>query len=335
MKRWMGLIVLLLCIPSFSFAEFYEKDQMFIYKVSPYTEVLTSEEIVQFTAQMSHAALVSIMESMVKKKVFPESIATVEDVEKLRKANQDVDTLVIYLNRLIEEQRSQKGSFSLPDLLPDAFMVFGGKKLSVNVGAGVGGSISLGVILMPVFIEKYSQRTGELVDEYFNVRFAVVGWGNGDIGVALGGGSSLSIGLGAIWDLNDAFVNPEQFWGAGLGSSWSPLVLGAGVNAKVGFLSNWDMPGWLDFAYLTAGLEVGAKIEVSSPRLNFTTFFSGAKIMSLLESSQKRAFEAALREMSKKIDLVFVELNKQRDATMGKDLDPKERRKDLEALQNP
>ncbi|MCB0390471.1 MAG: hypothetical protein KDD58_04230 [Bdellovibrionales bacterium] len=335
MKILTILFVSVLSLPSVSWAEYFEKDQLFIYKIQPYTEVLTNEEIVEFTAKLSQAALVSVLESMVEHKVFPENIASIEDVDKLRKANNEVETLVLYLNKLIEEQRKQKGRFSLPDMLPDAFMVFGGKKLSINIGGGVGGAVSLGVIFMPVFIEKYDQRSGVLVDEYFSVKMGVVGWGNGDIGVALGGGSRFAVGLGAIWDLNDAFVNPDQFWGAGMGASWSPLVLGAGVNAKVGFLSNWDMPGWVDFAYITAGLEVGASIEVSSPRLNFTTFLSGERIMTLLESSQKKAYEAALRELSRKMDLVFVELNKQKEVLLNQNIDPKDKNKDSEELKKP
>ncbi|MCB0355777.1 MAG: hypothetical protein KDD40_02160 [Bdellovibrionales bacterium] len=335
MRFLVALFLAVIGVSSIGQAELYEKDQMFIYKISPYTEVLSEEEIVQFTATLSHAALVSVMESMVTKQVFPESVATIEDVERLRRANKDVDSLVLYLNRLIEEQRAQKGRFSLPDLVPDAFMVFGGKKLSINVGAGVGGSLSLGVILMPVYIEKYSQKTGKLEDEYFSVRFAIVGWGNGDVGAGLGGGSSFRIGLSAIWDLNDAFLSPDQFWGAGLGASWSPLVLGMGVNAKVGFLSNWDMPGWLDFAYISAGLEVGAKVEVSSPRLNFSTFISGARIMSMLESSQKKALEAAMREMSKKFDLIFIEINKQREEIQKIKADTSDQKEEPRALLNP
>jgi hypothetical protein len=236
-------------------AEFYEKDQHYIYKIRPYTEVLTDKQIVTFTAKLTHVALMSVMESMVENHVFPESILSIKDIDKLRKANQDVESLVVYLNKLVEEQRAEKGRFALPDLMPDALLVFGGKKLSLNLGASIGGSISLGVVLMPVFIEKYDLRSGQLADEYFSVKMSVVGWTNGDIGAAVGTpGSALRIGLGAIWDLNNSFVAPDQFWGAGLGASWSPIVLGAGVNAKVGVVSNWELPGWVDFMYMSAAL---------------------------------------------------------------------------------
>ncbi len=311
MSRFLSAILTaLIFFVSTAQAEFYEKDQLYIYKIRPYSEVLSSKEIVEFTAKISHVALVSVMESMVEHKIFPESIASVQDIERLRKANDEVETLVAYLNKLIQEQRAEKSRFTLPDLLPDAFLVFGGKKLSLNIGAGVAGAVSLGVVMMPVFVEKYSIRTGQLEDEYFSVKMGIVGWANGDAGVAVGGGSALQVGIGAIWDLNDSFVNPEQFWGAGLGTSWSPLVLGAGINAKVGFVSNWDMPGWVDFAYLTAGMELGATIEVSAPKASFTSFFSGAKIMGLLESSQRKAFETALKDMGKRVDEVIIEIRK-------------------------
>lgn len=327
--------LLAILIQNVAQAEFFEKDQMYIYKVRPYSEVLSDEELIQFTAQISHVALVSVMESMVETKLFPSEIANVQDIEKLRKANKDVEILVAYLNRLVDEQREQNSEFSLPDVVPDAFMVFGGKKLSLNIGGGVGGSISLGVILMPVYVEQYSQRSGELVDDYFSVKAAVVGWTNGDVGFGVGGGTGVRIGVGAIWDLNDAYTRPDQFWGAGLGASWTPLTVGAGVNAKVGFLSNWDMPGWLDFAYLTAGLEIGATAEISSPRLNLTSFFSGAKIMSLLESSQRKAFEAALRELSKKMDMVFIEINKNNDRAAMKEKEGKAELNESEELAQP
>ncbi|MCB9026917.1 MAG: hypothetical protein H6625_11400 [Bdellovibrionaceae bacterium] len=331
MKFSLIIISLLVMLPSFSFAEFYEKDQAYIYKIRPYTEVLTEEELVVFTAKLSHVALVSVLESMVEHKVFPESIANIDDINRLRRANDDVEALVIYLNRLIEEQRKEKGKFSLPDLMPDAFMITLGKKLSLSVGAALSGSLSLGVVLMPVFVEKYSQKTGELVDDYFNVRMGIVGITNGDAGVGMGGGSALRIGLGAIWDLNDSFVNPEQFWGAGVGASWSPIVLGAGLNAKVGFLSNWDMPGWLDFAYISAAVEVGANIEVSTPRVNFTSVFSGAKLMAMLESSQKKLMEASFKDLGKKLDTLFTEINKQNEeiANLKNELKKKNEEKEL------
>ena len=84
-------------------------------------------------------------------------------------------------------------------------------------------------------------------------------------------------------------------------------------------MRQWDLPGWIDFAYATVGLEIGMTAEISSPRANVTSIFSGAKLMAMMESSQKKAFEKALREMSQKLEHVYVELEKSKQNKMDEE----------------
>ena len=108
------------------------------------------------------------------------------------------------------------------------------------------------------------------------MRTSVVVWPAADAGFGLGGGIRSRVGVGFIWG-NDNFLEPSQFWGAGPGVSWSPVTLGVGVNVKVGVLANWEMPGWVDFSYATAALEIGPTAELG-------TFFCRASFVVVVVS---------------------------------------------------
>lgn len=320
MKQWALILIAAMSWGQWASAEYYERDGNYVYKVSPYTELWSSVDGVKVTARVAQKVLVSVIESMQEHRLLPEAVMNKSDLEKFRKNQSDMDHLVDYLNEFVREQRTHGGRLEKLDVLPDAIILFGGKKFSLGMGKSVGVSGSVGLVLMPVWVQKFDSVSGKLMEEGASLRSSIVVWPAADAGFGIGGGARARLGIGAIWDLNDAFVNPDQFWGAGLGTSWSPVVVGAGLNVKVGFLSNWKMPGWVDFAYAAASFEFGPTLEVGSPRINLTTVISGPAFMSLFDKQYEQAYGEVLRDMSRKLDQFM------RDA--GEQLPPKKGKKD-------
>jgi hypothetical protein len=313
MKR-AGLILLALVTwGSMASAEYYEREGSYLYKVTPYKELWTKVEGIKITSQVATQVLGSVIESMQNHKILPQGVMTRNDLEKFRRAQKEVDGLVDYLNEFVREQRARGGKFEPLDLVPDALILFGGKKFSFAIGQGAGISGTVGLVLMPVMVEKFDTMTGKMVHKGPSLRSSIVVWPTADAGFGLGGGPRLRVGIAAVWDLNDALTNPSQIWGAGMGTSWSPITVVGGVNVKAGFLSNWKMPGWVDFAYAAAAIEVGAVAEVGTPRINLTTMISGPAFMSMFDKSYEAAYNEVLREMARSLDRLMEETRQQEE----------------------
>lgn len=284
-------------------AEYYENDGKYIYRITPFSEMFKEQDAVKQTAEIAYRALFSVLDSMKAKQILPEEVATVGDIEKLRRSRDNVDALVEYLNGFVREQR-QRANYEMT-VVPSAFMIFGGGKLTLK---GISGSISAGAVVMPVYVDQINAQTGKVVDSYTSLRSALVAWPSGDVGMGLGGGSKARVGMGFIYDLNSAFMRPEDFWGAGLGVSFSTPALGWNWNAKSGFLSNTDLPGVLDFFYATAAIEFGPAAEVSTPRANMTVIMSGTEVLNAITGVQRKMMEEANKEMNRKLNDMMKEL---------------------------
>lgn len=302
MNRFFAITVALILGAPAAFAERYERQGNFILKVTPYKELLSSQEGIKVTAKVAQQVLVNVMGSLKEKNLIPDSIATREDLERYRKAQVDVDSLVDYLNDFVKEQRSRGTYFESADLAPSALIFFGGKKFSLNWGTGAGASASLGLVMMPVKIEKFDVVNKKKVDEFVSMRFSTVLWPSADVGFGVGGGARARVGVGFIWDLTHEFSYPDEFWGAGPGLSWSPVVIGAGINLKVGVISNNKLSGWVDFLYAAAALEFGPTVELGSPRINVTTVMSGPAIMSYFDKASQDAYMSTLKDISNRMD---------------------------------
>lgn len=300
-KRF-ALLALCAFVSSTATAEYYSQDTNYIYRETPYSEYIHQQDGIRDIAVMAHSAFLTALESLHKAKIFPEAVLSMDDIRQYKEAQGKIDDLVDYLNSFITEERKRPGAFDFVDLVPDAFMIFGGTGFSLNLGVGGGASAQLGVIIMPVKVEKYDKRTGQLVSTRPGVNLSLIGWPSGNLGFGAGGGGKLRVGAGVIWDLNDAFVRAEQFWGVGAGSSWTPVMAGAGINVKTGVVSNWEMPGWVDFAYATAAWEFGPAAEVTTPHINVTTFISGPAILGMLDRSSQKVMTDILKDMEKSMN---------------------------------
>lgn len=287
------------------FAEFYENDVSYVYKVTKYTELLSSDEGIQFTAKMAQKAMVNALEMLNKKGVVPESLLSTGDIEKFRSTQKELDTMTNYLTEFVKEQRARGSKLEWADALPDALMIFGGYKASLSIGAGLGASGVVGLVLMPVKVEKFNIRTGKLVDTYPSLRWNLVVWPSADVGLGVGGGARWRGGLAFIWDLNHSFVKPNQFWGGGLAGS-ANATFGIGVNLKAGFIGNWEKPENNYFFMLSTAGEFGPTAEAAA-RLNFTSIIKGEVFLDMISSKGKVAYQDMMKDMSKKMDEFFRE----------------------------
>ena len=216
-----------------------------------------------------------------------------------------MDGLISYLNDFVAEQRNKVTTFNLQ---PAAILIFGGRKFSYSIaGKSVGGSVSAGVVLMRVMVDKFDQRTGELVSSGQSVRASVVLWPAGDIGVGYGGGQRKRYGVGFIWDLTHAFMKPNQFWGPSAGVSWSPVTDLVGLNGKVGILSNSELPNKIDFVYATVAQEWGPTEAISAPHGNGTMVFTADQLMGIFNHSQDALFAQKLKDIESSMNQYFRE----------------------------
>lgn len=304
----LGVIVFLFILWSpFGFSTSYERDGQYLYRTQIYTELWSRSENVVVTAKIAHRVMVSIIDSLIKNRILPDKVMSREDLEKFRRYQENMDDLVFYLNDFIQEQRARGGKFEMVDSIPDALLLFGGHKFSINYGKGVGASAVIGLVIAPVWVTKIDMRTNKVVDQYASVRTAIVGWPTVDVGLGIGGGARMRVGLGAIWDLNKAFVKPDQFWGVGPAVSWSPVTAGVGLNVKAGVLSNWEMPGWIDFAFGAVSLEAGPTAELGTPRFNVTTIMKGEALMGIFEKSQQDLYRDQLKLIAREVDRLMRE----------------------------
>ena len=203
------------------------------------------------------------------------------------KTKQYVDLANDYVAWLLKNYQSQYG---LGTLLPDAFVLFGGGKLSMSLGVGLGTSLNLGAVVMPYCITKIDKET-KAVTKTFTFEVDVIGWGGPtDYGVGVGGGARLHFGVGLIWNLTKDldFYDPGQFHGYYYGQSRT-FVWGYGWNHKVGGIKAAST-NLLDFAYTSIAIEFGPGAEVSWHSNNYA-IIPASQLLGMLGSSFSHSYE--------------------------------------------
>lgn len=139
---------------------------------------------------------------------------------------------------------SQSSGIRLHNLIPNAFMIVGGGKVSGNYLVGLGASFNLGLVFMPKRVDRLKRETNE-VTHYYEVDWSVIGWPVVNLGGGAGAGARARGGLGLIWgDLNRA----NEFDGFTIGISASGVIGPVGGNIKAG-LVNFDSNSQNKFKY--------------------------------------------------------------------------------------
>lgn len=319
MKR-LGL--LLICAMFFgqgAFAEYYEREGNHIYRVRPYKELWSSIDGVKVTAQLARKHMFLVLENMVSKRILPEAVVSAKDLEKYREYQNQTDDLVGFLNEFVKEQRLRNPEFEKLDLIPNAVVLMVGGKVSIALGKGVGASGALGWVIMPVKVEKIDLTTNKLVEEYASIRSSLVFWPALDAGLGIGGGLVKRIGMAFVWG-DDTFVNPDQFWGGGIGASFSPVTVLAGGNFKIGSILNWKGP--TRFMYAMGSFDFGPIAEAGALRVNAAVVTSAPAVLSLFDRTSELAYNDEMRKMTRAMDQMMREkAAKARKGEAGEDFE--------------
>lgn len=240
-------------------ADVFTQDSQFIYKTLPLKGHLAKKRNVTLLSQIGWTVLKNFLAGLDQRGILPNEIRTFEDLKAFENNEKDIGDAMATANRWIRSaQQTSPNFFSGWDTIPDAMMIYVGTKIAKNFGFGGGGSLSIGLIFLPVKVQQFSKATRKLIAEYSSVRLAPVAWISPDVGVGVtaGVGPRLRWGATLIWSANEAFTDPKMFTGLGVGVS-SSFFKFVGINLKAGVLNNLDMPGWIDFVYFSAGHEAG------------------------------------------------------------------------------
>lgn len=293
--------VYLVLTPKPAHATYYEQDSEFIYQITPYTEAIESSGYSPAIIETSLRVFQNFLIDLIESGDIPSNIETFEDLKQLRASDKDITLAMANLNEWIEQAKATAPGFlDQTDFFPDAFLVFGGGKFSANLGIGGGGSVTLGMVIMPVYVKKMSKFSGEVVDEYSSASASLVAWGSPDLGTGVGGGARGRVGFGLLWNTNSSFTRPDQFVGAGVGLS-TTLAAGVGLNLKAGILNNASMRDWVDFVYATAAWEFGAVAEASL-HINGTVILPVSAILRVFDSSTQSIFNEKMDDLERELE---------------------------------
>lgn len=261
-------------LPLSAHATVVKQDGRFIYEITPLTQMMSDNNQLALVMETSTRVLSKLVSEMSEKGLIPEDIETIDDIRQLERTNREIESQLDTLNGWIRASKQRTPFFNKWDLVPDAFMVFVGGKISGGLGLSKGVSLTIAAVIMPVHIRQYDKISGEIT-ERVSFPVSLVALGAPQFGGGIGGGLSARVGVGLIWGNTKLFVDPAQFKGPGAGLAGSFMTpmpipfLGGGMSWKLGALIN-DMHGRpninLTYAMLSldAGVAAGAEIHVNA-----------------------------------------------------------------------
>ncbi len=302
--------VLVLVMSQSLSASVFEQDARYVYQVTPYTEAMKSTEDAELVLKTSVGIFQNYLQSLGEKGLVPTEILNFDDLKKVTESEKGIENAINTLNAWIKKVKAKSPvELSGLELLPDAFLVFGGGKMSANLGIGGGGSINIGAVIMPVWIKKIEKVSGLVVDEYLTARTAIVGWASPDIGKGLGGGLRGRLGMGFLWNFNREFVAPEQFKGFGIGASQSTVIGPIGYNLKLGVLNSLEMSDYVDFVYATVGWEMGLA-ATAELHANATAILPASVFLQALDSTSQKIMQEQSKELQKQLEEALKEMTR-------------------------
>jgi hypothetical protein len=175
----------------------------------------------------------------------------------------DANAFEAGLNDMIDYTQKYYGSVvsagsTFTKAMPTGVVLFSGFEFTGGWAVSGGGSVMLGIVLVPMHVKRIDIDTQEAT-EYTDFDTNLIVWPTANVGVGAGGGANFRGGAGVIWgELNNA----KEFAGLVVGVSGT-ANLGIGTNAKAQFLKNWKKQGAVSNFFITAGAEIGpaAKLE--------------------------------------------------------------------------
>lgn len=201
-----------------------------------------------------------------------------EEAEKALIGSQD------QFRKIIAETQSQANKYAADknikaqDLIPTGFILGFGVGGSGNFVVALGGSALLTFIVVPIEVERFDKVT-RLVDKYYEVSWALGGFGQAGVGVGGGGGVVLRGAIGVIWG---PLPEASALNGLAIGATANVgAVTGLGFKLAFVFNSTTHKHNLVALATYDMGAELSAGIEGS------VFYFTSAKeVMSFMSDGK-------------------------------------------------
>lgn len=296
-KKTLGvLLFLVFSVQAWASVPTVTFDNTRIYVRAPLSKALTQTKINE-AALITADLMIQKVSQMVESGSMPMEI-TADNLKRIQSSSEQLADFILEVDSF--NRSNQYTGSETADLIPTAFFAGFGAKFSAGMGLSGGGSVTIGVVVMPLIeytvpripdekidllaitqdqIEKLIERqvTSKVIYDW-----SIVAWPNLDIGVGAGATpGALRLSAGLIWG---PMRSAGDFSGAVLGLS-SGVSLVAGANVKGGMVHNSGLPSFLQLKYLIGGFDFGATAEVNF-RFNASVLISGEKILGLFFNDQ-------------------------------------------------
>ncbi len=259
MKTYRSFVFLVLALTaSTSMAtSIYTRDHKYIYIKTPV--VLTLDQQQQEAIKKATARIVAQLDSLDAQNPRLTPVQKMDDklIKNADAFEKSIDQVLAFTQKYYGNQ-VQYG-FHFYNVLPSAFIAFGGVEVTANLGISAGGAVMMGFIFVPQRVQVMEIDTHKIVSDSISMDTALVVFPTANAGVGVGGGANGRIGAGIIFgELNSA----SEFKGLLTGASAS-FALGVGNNFKVQTLKNWGKSGAINNIVITAAWENGltAKLD--------------------------------------------------------------------------
>ena len=258
--KWRGLVFLVtfgvIAVPSQ--ATYNEIKGDYVYTVTPWMDFYTNKDLVRGFMKKSVDIVSFQVKALISEGVIPETILSVDDIDQLIEAEDRIDKVIQHLNNWISEKELDGDSGDRYGWWrPKAIVTSLGLSISGNFKVGASGALQLGSVFMPVKVQKTNLLTGEVSPPEMRLKWSPIWMSTGGLGGGVGGGARGNFALMFVFG-GPEFDRPEEFHGWGLGFSGS-VSLGMGIEVKKGFMGfNDDIPGFIDFGYVSFSGGVGA-----------------------------------------------------------------------------
>lgn len=245
------------------------RDERYVYVRTPYNLAYDDEveRAIQEHLELLHQEL---------EKLLPENQVTRKALEKLEEQYPKIDDVLEFLRD--HSASYDEEAFHWHEAIPSAYLVYAGGKFTANLKIGGGGSVSIGLIFRPVNVVRHDMVTKQ-VDTYREWDSFLIALPNINFGGGIGGGPRFRFGAGVIWgdlkNLSD-FVGP-------VGAVSGTVVVGAGVNYKIGALNQLGQGDFIDNPFLIAGVELGAAATIE-PHGNIAYVVGLSKLVEALSN---------------------------------------------------
>jgi hypothetical protein len=300
-------------LSSLTQADYIEKDQQYIYVNTPLKQMFSDKESSKEVMAMAFRVFSNFMGSIKEKGLLPKDVETFDDLERMTEYEEKITKSVDAINKWTAKAKdSLPFDLDVADVIPDGFYVTIGGKVSGNFGFGLGASVSLGVIVLPINRKVISRQTLEVVEDYNTVDIDFVVWPAPSAGVGAGGGVRPRIGAGFIWDLDGEMDDADDFKGFGMGPTTTIGIGGVTFNVKAGILNSTNLNGIMDFLFVSASWSPGM-VATGEGHISANVIVPMKSVIGILGDANEKA---TLKEMDNVENTIRKETEKLLDDVM-------------------